>query len=224
MCFSAESSITSAVLLGGITIMCANLAKSKKQQYPLVVVPLVFMLMQLVEAVTWIASTTSYAPKVFSFAAYFFFIISYVYWPLIAAIICFMLEERPKQKKVIGGIFLLGLFSAAMTLYLSLYAPAPTGRIVQHSIQYTYSVYDPYPFIVQIKGFFLLFLIGVPIAISRIPYKWLNIVFFTVSFTVAISFYDYAFVSVWCFFSTIVAVSVMASLKELNNPAFQVSP
>lgn len=220
MCFSAESSFTSATLLAGLSYASAIMAQSKRQ-YPLVIFPVVFTLMQLVEGFVWLASDHGFFPSiVLPIGAYFFLFISHFYWPLIVPFACFVAETNVRRKKILKGILIGVCLIELAVLGLEITAPAPPSiNIVGHSIQYTFSTFTPYPFLEKIKGFVLLIVLVGTAFVSSLPGRWAILITVAGSFFAAFYFYNYAFTSVWCFFATIVSVVVLVIIHTMNKRA-----
>ncbi|MBX7066371.1 MAG: hypothetical protein K1X28_03990 [Parachlamydiales bacterium] len=218
MCFSAESSFTSAGLLAGLTYAAASFARSKRQ-YPLVLIPFIFTLMQLSEGFTWLAAEKNFYPNLFlPMGAYFFLFISHFYLLLISPLVCFSAETNLERRRILKYILIAVCIVLIGMLYLEIISPSPpTSKIVEHSIQYTFSTFEPYPVFEAIKGYILLALLAVPGMISTLPGRWMITAILVASFAIAWWYYAYAFTSVWCFFATVISAVVVVMLYRLNR-------
>ncbi len=218
MCFSAESSFTSAALLAGLSFAAAKQVR-RKGQIPLVFIPFVFMLMQLSEGFTWLALERNFYPSfLVPFGSYFFLFISHFYWTLIVPFIYMCAETDPKRKKILKSIFYGVCAVAAGILALEIMAPRPPeSQIVQRSIQYTFSTFEAYPLLDRMKGPLLALIMIGPAFISTLPGRWILTGIVVASYLIAMSFYDYAFTSVWCFFGTAASVAVLWILHRMNR-------
>lgn len=177
------------------------------------------MLMQLSEGFTWLAAEKNFYPQIFlPLGAYFFLFISHFYLLVISPLVCFTAETNPKRRKILKVILILVCIALIGMFYLEWTSPrAPTSKIVEHSIQYTFSTFEPYPILEQIKGYILLALLAVPGLISTLPWRWVIAAILVASFVIAFHFYAYAFTSVWCFFATIISAVVVVMLYQMNR-------
>lgn len=218
MCFSAESSFTSAALLAGISFAAAKQVR-RKGQIPLVIIPFVFMLMQLSEGFSWLALQRGFYPSFWvPFGSYFFLFISHFYWVLIVPFIYACAETDPKRQKILKKIFYGVCAIAVGILALEIMAPRPPEiQIVQNSIQYTFSAFEPYPLLDRMKGPLLALIMIGPGFISTLPGRWILTAVVVGSYLIATAFYDYAFTSVWCFFGTAASAAVLLMLNRMNR-------
>jgi len=218
MCFSPEASfaVGGALLPTGAYCLWSALAKGRRY-LPLAFVPLGLGLQQIAEGFVWRglqagdAVQTREASLVFLFFALAFWPF---WWPLLAAV----LEPRPRMRRLFTAIAI-----AAIGWFWVLFFPLAAGadsllttEIVHHSIRYSYpdlAIYDVVPRPV-LRVLYLLCAV-VPLALGSNISGRLPGLLVLASAVVAATAFDYAFVSVWCFFAAIISAYLCAMFHRL---------
>ncbi len=215
MCFSASSSFTSAALLSIIGIAGTTQVTSKKQ-YPLAILPFIFVAMQFCEGLVWLAYDYAFYPNwVFPFAGYFFFLVLYYVWPWILPLAFLLPEPVPARKRLLKAIFMLFLMGQGIIVLLTLKNfDRPTIKIINHSIQYAFDLTlnaTPTIFLP-----FCLMLNAVPALVSSLRGTSLLVLITFPAFVFSYIIYYTTFSSVWCFF-TAIASSLIYIILYLNK-------
>jgi len=226
MCFSAIASFTASALLTATGVYSAKVAWSKDTScLPLALVPVFFGIQQGLEGFVWLGLHGAQPAMVRAGSlGYLFF--SHDFWPFWIPVAAYFLERRPNVKNVIGGIALVGLLFS-----LSLYVPMvvqPDGfeAIINHgSIDYqTHIIYDAlWPR--DWSRLVYLTLVVLPMLLAD---RWGSRLFAGLSALSLVATYgafNYAFVSVWCFFAAILSFYIvyLMQFKPLDEVSAQQS-
>ncbi|MEM7065405.1 MAG: DUF6629 family protein [Cyanobacteria bacterium P01_B01_bin.77] len=217
MCFSATASFTATALLLPTGLYACKLAVDCDRNYlPLALIPCMFGIQQGFEGIEWLAIHSQQTDLIRP-AALGFLTFSHGVWPFWLPLTMLIAEQqRPWAKKLLLGITLLG------TLFgLSLYGPflfSPDTFSVtatQGSIDYqTQLIYDSF-FPRAVSRLIYLLLVTVPLWLSSLIQLRVAGGFLALSLVVAFWFYNYAFVSVWCFFAAILSGYVVYFLNSI---------
>jgi hypothetical protein len=222
VCFSAEASFAVGGALIPAGAFCIGAAWLKKPSYlGLAAVPLFFGIQQVSEGFVWNALHHGDAAQVRSTSLFFLFF-AVALWPFWFPFLTTIMEPQPARKWIFAAITL-----AASAWFWILYFPLLVGpdallttRIEHHSIQYEYpdlAIYETIPKL-PLRLFYLLSVALPPMFGSenwgRIPALVLG-----ASAAIAALVFDYAFVSVWCFFAAVLAIYLCVVFYRLPRPA-----
>ncbi len=221
MCFSATASFTASasLLVAGLYAIKVAWIKSLRL-LPLAAIPLGFSIQQGLEGVVWLNLGGQSAAMV-RLGAMGFFCFSHGIWPAWPALAIFFQEDWPWVKKILLAMFLFGcLFGLSLYGPFWLY-PEWLSVAVQHgSIQYqTQLVYD---WIVPrdlTRLIYLLMVVG-PVCLSKLPQLKVLGGLVALSMGITFWFFNYAFVSVWCFFAAVISlylISVVHGAPRLDD-------
>ena len=204
MCFSAVASYSAGAVLLPAGLYC--LVKSLQKQpsaLPLAIVPLVFSVQQICEGFVW-HGLEHESPDVVRMASLAFLFFALAFWPCWFPLISTLMDPRPIPRR------LFAILTVASTAWFwVLYWPIVTGpssllkvAVAHHSIHYDYfslEVYKHVPLTVMRMLYFSC--VALPMAFGSGSLGRLPGLVFGASALVAASVYQYAFVSVWCFFA-----------------------
>lgn len=229
MCFSATASfIASASLISsGIYISTVSL-KRDWQYVPLSLIPLAFGIQQGFEGLVWLGLNSNNAEWVKGGSLCFLFF-SHGFWLVWMAFAALCLESRAWAKRVLVGTMVVGAVFA-----LSLYGPffysafannpfakgsflgmsQPFSAIAHNgSIDYqTQLIYDQFLPRDVFRFIYLLIVTG-PLGLSQQLLLRLLAGFGALSLVVTYAFFNYALVSVWCFFAAILSLFILSLLR-----------
>lgn len=205
MCFSATASFSAGIVLSAIGI--ASLKKVQEpSQIPFAGIPLIFAIQQICEGILWLALTDPEYAYLRQFSTYAFLFFAQVVWPIWVPFSIILLEKKEKRKNIAKLMVVIG---GMVSIYLAycLVSYNVEGNIIGHHIAYT----QDYPKGLRYFGG-LLYIISTitPPFFSGIKRMWsLGFAIF-VSYIITIVFYEAYIVSVWCFFASIISLSVYA--------------
>ncbi len=199
MCFSPTASFTAGVVLTAVG--CAAIAKtSRKSDIPFAAIPLLFGVQQLTEGVIWLSIGSS--SIVTSVMTFIYLLFSHIVWPVFLPISVYAMERSVWRRRVlslfIGLGFVVGLYFLYYLLTEHVQAEIVGGCIAYSSLHFFKTfVLSPYTAATCASCLF---------SSSRIVQVFGVLTF--LAEIVTFQFYQYAFVSVWCFFSAILSILI----------------
>lgn len=206
MCFSAEASLGSAIVLLPAGAYCIESASRKDRRYlPLAVVPVFFGIQQLCEALVWLelergnAATADTAAR-----AYLFFALAL--WPVWIPLAAASIEPRVRARWLLAALAGIGLLFGIVQYLPFATGPSPDPHVVGHSIRYDLSV------VPAVRSFWswgwmaiYLAAVCVPLLASgnrRVRPLGVGTLLFAL---ISVLLFEHAFASVWCFFAAILS-------------------
>lgn len=205
MCFSAEASFGSAVILGGIGIAALKSCKSNAY-YCLAAIPFLFAMQQFAEGVVWVHFNKYPLDKpILQMAIDAFLIFAFLVWPVWIPLSLALVEKTPWRRHVIVGVLILGIGLSSLNLMYALRETAAV-KVVNHSLQYLGQAPEQmflYPFIILFPCF-----------ISSIRSISIFGMLVLAGYVVANYFYLHNFISVWCFFAALVSLIILKIVKD----------
>ena len=209
MCFSAQASFAAGIVLVPAGIYCLWAAALKKPSYlGLAAVPLGFGIQQISEGFVWHALQhdddvqTRAASLVFLFFALAF-------WPFWFPFLTAVMEPCAKRRWIFAFLSFLAIGWFWVLFYPLLVGPEPLLKIqkVHHSIQYEYPDLAIYSYVSKPRLRLLYFLsIALPPLFSTETWGRIPGLVLGASALLAVLVFDYAFVSVWCFFAAALSI------------------
>jgi len=218
MCFSAQASITSGVVLSAIGVTTLRQA-GKPAQKLFAAIPLLFGLQQFAEGVLWITLKSGGNDKLQNVAAHIFLVAALVVWPVMVPTSIWLMEGVKKRRMIlsifmgIGGI--LSLFYAFCLLSFNV-----TPQIQSFHIVYI----DSFPNLFARSAFlFYAATTVIPLFVSSVKRMWVFGVLITISLVVTGIFFKEYLTSVWCFFAAGVSLTIYWVLDESRSKANQLT-
>lgn len=205
MCFSTEASFTASVILtvGGTAIL--KTATSRSQLF-LAAIPILFAIQQFSEGIIWLHLSNHFGSvALFESAQHSFLTFAFFIWPIWTPLSMAVLETVHWRRIL---LFINLFFGLALSVVNFSYAIREnlTVQVVNHSLQYLGQVPSQtfiYPLIVLL-----------PMFLSSLRSAWIFGFLLTIGYILADYFYTTTFVSVWCFFSALVSLSIYKILKD----------
>jgi hypothetical protein len=222
MCFSAVASYTAGAMLlpAGLYCLIKSLQK-RPSALPLAIVPAVFSVQQFSEGLVW-HGLEHHDPAVVRSASLAFLFFALAFWPFWFPLISTLMDPRPVPRRLFAILTL-----ASTAWFWVLYWPIATGsssmlrvEVVHHSIQYDYfglEVYQHVPRPVMRVLYFSC--VALPMAFGSVSLGRLPGLVFGASALVAAVVYQYAFVSVWCFFAAWMSAYLCWFFWKMERPA-----
>lgn len=208
MCFSATASFTSAALLLPIGLYASRFTWQHNSRYwMLASFPLAFGVQQGFEGLTWLGLASNQGNMV-QMGALGFLFFSHGFWLVWPALTVFMVEQRSHIKVLLLSMATIGLF-----LSLALYAPVllDSNRFMVETMQGSITYHLPPLYTVipttLMRLIYMLIALG-PLRLSeQRPIRLLSY-FMAGAWLITYWLFDYAFVSVWCFFAAIASLYI----------------
>ncbi len=212
MCFSATASIGAGVVLSAIGI-----ATIKKVQHPsqllFASIPLFFGVQQLAEGALWLTIPNSDYERTQEFLTYIFLFFAQVLWPIWVPLSILKLEKNSTKKNIQRGLVGIGLL-IGMYLAYCLMTYNVEAKIVGSHITYIQN----YPVSVRIYGVILYGLATImPPFFSHIKHMWIFGIAIVISYIVSAIFYEHFVLSVWCFFASIISLSIYWIMVNISK-------
>jgi hypothetical protein len=216
MCFSAGASFGAGIVLTGIGI--ASIKKVKQpRQLAFASIPLIFAVQQLSEGFLWLSFSNSFYAEWKEPTIFLFLFFAQMVWPLWVPLSILLLDKKEERKKVEKILVIIGGLIATYIGYCLLSNP------LEAKIEGRHIIYpQPYLKDIQIFGAILYLLVTiVPPFLSSFRRMWTLGVAILISYIITTIFYTDYIISVWCFFASVISVSVYAVMHLINTPPKQ---
>jgi hypothetical protein len=214
MCFSASASFGASVVLTVIGV-----ATLKKTHHPAQLlfasIPFIFGVQQLAEGLLWLSLPNPEYENIQKIFTYIFLFFAQILWPIWVPIAILFLEKRSTRKKLqkllVGPVILVGVYLAYCLLTFHVEAQI-VGQHIAYSQDYPYALK---PYIIVLYALVTV----VPTFFSYIKHMWMLGTTVFISYIITAIFYEHYILSVWCFFSSIISVSIYVIMSEIWNRA-----
>lgn len=230
VCFSAEASFAVGVPLIPAGIYCVWAAALKKPSYlGLAVVPICFGVQQISEGFVWHGLEHGDAVQTRSASLVFLFF-ALAFWPWWFPVLTTLMEPQVRRKWVMAGLSLLATGWFWVLFYPLLAGQVPfTTTTMHHSIRYEYDDLPIYGWLGGILPSFVgnprtplrvLYFLSVALPPSLGSETWGRIpgLVLGASALLAAVVFEYAFVSVWCFFAAALSIYCCVVFYQLPRP------
>src|SRR6185312_1930389 len=211
MCFSASASFGAGVVLSVIGV--ASIKKVKQpSQFIFASIPLVFALQQITEGFLWLALTNPAYAFIQQATTYTFLFFVQVVWP-IWVLLAMLLLEKDERRKKIQKIFLATGILVSTYLAYCLVTFTPIASNIGYHITYQQN---------YLKGFSryggLLYMLATVVSplFSSVKKMWAIGTTILISYIITDIFYENYITSVWCFFASIISISVFWVMYKIN--------
>ena len=212
MCFSTSASFGAGAVLAVIGVVTIKKAK-KPNQILFAGIPFLFSLQQIDEGFLWLALTNNYSAAMKEITTYIFLFIAQVIWPLLVPLSISLLEKNGKRKTFLQVSIFIGAIISVYLTYCLINYPV-NSKIIGYHISYSQN----YPASLSIIGGILYVLATVfPPLISSFKRMWYLGLSILISYIMTRIFYTDYIVSVWCFFASVISISVYAVMTDINN-------
>lgn len=212
MCFSTSASFGAGAVLAVIGVVTIKKAKAPNQVL-FAGIPFLFSLQQIDEGFLWLALTNNYSAAMKEITTYIFLFIAQVIWPLLVPLSISLLEKNGKRKTFLQVSIFIGAIISVYLTYCLINYPV-NSKIIGYHISYSQN----YPASLSIIGGILYVLATVfPPLISSFKRMWYLGLSILISYIMTRIFYTDYIVSVWCFFASVISISVYAVMTDINN-------
>jgi hypothetical protein len=212
MCFSASASFTAGAVLSIIGV--ASITKAKHPSHRLFAsIPLLFGIQQIAEGFLWVTLPIHEYEKIQKLFTYIFLFFAQTLWPIWVPFSILLLTPKISRKfsakLLVACGFVLGIFLFCFLLNFDV-----SAKIVEQHIVY----YQDYPPSFRVIGVILYMLATIiPPFFSKIKHMWLLGTTILISYIITAIFYNHYLLSVWCFFSSVISLSIYLIIVEIGK-------
>ncbi|PBQ30537.1 hypothetical protein CNR22_01715 [Sphingobacteriaceae bacterium] len=212
MCFSANASFGAGIVL--VTIGVASIKKSQhSSQLLFASIPLIFGIQQISEGFVWLSLTYQGWSFLRWPMTYTFLFFAQIVWPFWVPYSILKLERDRKRKQIERILTVLG---ASVSLYLAycLISYYVEAKILGLHISYQ----QDYPAgLSRYGGVLYVIATIVPPFFSGIKRMWSVGMAILISYIITAIFYEDYIVSVWCFFASVISITVLAVMHQIKK-------
>jgi len=216
MCFSATVSYSATAVLVATGLYAIRQARRLPAPYWMwAVIPVFFGIQQAFEGRVWQMLDAGDAVAAIPYAQGFHFF-SHFLWLWWLPLCCYLVEPGKIRKRVTGGFALFGACAGTIVYFFILTHPEwMSVAIREHSICYLYSV--PYRSSVHLPiptAALYALTVLVPLLISSHNRIKIFGVLVLLSMILVSKAYDYAYISVWCFFAAVLSLYLVYMIRH----------
>jgi hypothetical protein len=216
MCFSAAVSYSATAVLVTTGVYALRQARQLPAPYLLwAMVPVLFGIQQAFEGRVWQMLDAGDAAAAVPYAQGFHFF-SHFLWLWWFPLCSYLVEPGKIRKRVIGGFALFGAFAGTLVYFVILTHPEWMSVTVRadsicyrFSVPYRESIHLPIP----TAGLYALTVL-VPLLISSHNRIKIFGVLVILSMFLASKTYEYAYISVWCFFTAVLSLYLVYMIRH----------
>jgi len=209
MCFSASASFGAGIILSVISVVSIKKVK-QTSQIAFAGIPLIFAVQQFTEGLLWLALTHPlYAPFERG-ATYVFLFFAQIVWPVWVPFAILVLAKKNQRKPIEKILVVIG---GVVSLYLAycLASYPVQAKVIGYHIAYG----QDYPAgLSHYGGALYIIATIVPPFFSPIKRMWLLGAAILISYIITTLFYTDYIVSVWCFFASIISITVYLVMRQ----------
>lgn len=212
MCFSASASFgASGILMTAGLFTMTEIKKST--QIMLASIPFLFSLQQLTEGMIWTVLNNAEQVSYENLLVKIYMFFALVVWPTWVPCSLLLLEQDPKQKKILKGLAILGSSLSLAMIYFITVHPV-SAQIIDNHLKYSYQI----PFAhTYLFGLIYIAVTVVPHFFSSIRKLQILGVFLLFTYFLSEIFYFQFIFSTWCYFAGIISVSIFFIVKSLSE-------
>jgi hypothetical protein len=216
MCFSASASFGAGVVLNIIGV--ATIKKtSHSPQLLFASIPFIFGVQQIAEGMLWVTLPNPDYVNIQKICTYIYLFFAQMLWPLWVPIAILLIEKKETRKNIqkvcVAAGLIVGVYMAYCLLTFHVEA-----KIVGYHIKY----FQDFPPSLRKYSITLYGLATIaPPFFSHIRRMWMLGTTILISYIVTAVFYEHYILSVWCFFSSIISLSIYAIMVEISKTAQQ---
>lgn len=206
MCFSATASFTAGVgllAIGAVTTSRIN----RPAELPFALIPVLFGVQQLIEGGLWLTFPVS-APHINSVLTHLYSLFSHVLWPVYVPIAVLLIEPEMWRRKALMAIALAGAAVGLYLLYFLVTEPIISEVIGRHISYQSAHFYTP-----AVMTLYVLATCVSSFVSSCKTIRWFGAATFSALVT-AYGFFDFWFISVWCFLAAILSMIVLFHFRQ----------
>lgn len=212
MCFSATASFGAGVVLSAIGITSIKKVQHH-YQCMFAAIPLLFAIQQFSEGILWLTLPYPDLQLIQRGTTFFFLIFAQIVWPVYIPVAILLLERQKTRKNIQRVLVGIGLLVSCNLAYFLINYEVH-AEIDCYHITYIQS----YPEKFRILGGILYGIATIaPAFFSHIKRMWMLGVTILISYIITALFYENYLISVWCFFASVISISVWVIMREIKT-------
>lgn len=204
MCFSAEVSFSASAVLAVSGVVAVKKASSAKQLF-FAGIPFIFAVQQLAEGVLWVSFTHVEFEKFRQLSTLVFLVFAQVIWPSWVPFSVLMVERNPARKLLLKAFLLIGITLSVYVLYCLCVYPVAAYPDAHHL---KYELGFPLANSLLAAVFYFIPTVLSCVVSSAKRMTTLGLVLLGSYLLARLFFREYS-LSVWCFFSAIISITVI---------------
>lgn len=212
MCFSTSASFGAGAILAVIGVASIKKAKSPSETF-FASIPLIFSFQQFTEGFVWLSLSNPTYAFLQQISTYTFLFIAQVIWPTWVPLSIFLLEKKSKRKIIQKILIGIGIMVSAY-LGFCLLSYHVEAKIMDYHISYEL---DFPVFLSKYGSIFYIIATIAPSYFSSVKRMWMLGTAILISYIISTIFYTDYVVSVWCFFASIISLTVFIIIYEINK-------
>lgn len=212
MCFSANASFGAGAILSVIGIASIKKAETRSQVI-FASIPLIFAIQQITEGFLWLALSNPNFEFLRWPSTYIFLFFAQVIWPFWVPYSILKIEKEESRMKIKKALVVIGSIVSTYLFYC-LISYHVEAKIMGMHISYM----QDYPIFLSFYAGLLYIIATIfPPFFSSIKGMWTLGISILISCIITAIFYTDYIVSVWCFFASIISMTVFLILHEMKN-------
>lgn len=224
MCFSTTVSFSTSAALIPIGIYAFNKVMEIDPRYlPLALIPFMFGVQQFIEGFVWHYYDTGDFKLMQTYGRGFIFF-SHFFWMLWIPLTSWLIEPQPQRKNIFFTLMAIGFTLGIITIFPLLSQPGRLDiSVIEHSISYeTHLVTHEYITKNMLRVGYAIIVLA-PLLLSSVKILQNYGLLVSISVLVTYIFFEYAYVSVWCFFAAFLSFYILyhvlhpATLEVIRN-------
>jgi len=211
MCFSAGASFGAGIILSSISVACIKKVK-RPSQLAFASIPLIFAMQQFAEGFLWLSLTDSFYSPLQKVATYTFLFFAQIVWPVWVPASIMFVADKAKRKSLDKFLVIIGIIISLFLAYCLL-----TFHVQAKVSNYHIAYGQDYPAgLTRYGGIFYMIVTILPAFLSSVKRMWTVGTALAISYLTTIFFYTGYVLSVWCFFASIISVTVFVVMHKVN--------
>ena len=206
MCFSATASFTAGIGLLAIGAVTVSRIR-RRAELPFALIPGLFGVQQMIEGALWLTFPDN-APLANTVLTYLYSFFSHVLWPIYVPIAVLLLEPEAWRRRVLMVLAAAGAAAGFYLLYFLITEPI-VSEVVGSHISYQ----SPHFYIGAVMVLYVLATCVSSFFSSCKTIRWFGAATFVALLTAA-AFYNFWFISVWCFFAAVLSLIVLVHFSH----------
>ena len=215
MCFSANASFAASTVTGVIGIIAITKTRTTPQLL-FAIIPLLFSVQQLSEAVVWLSLKHSSLAPWRPLFLYVFLVFATIIWPFMIPLTTRLLEKSSLRRKILSVLSVLGATASATIIWIMIRFPLHVTSVAHH-LHYQFDLPKSLKDLIWIfTSVYLVATIVAPFVSSIKRINWLGVVFL-VAYAFTLAAFPSSVVSIWCYFAAVLSILVLWILVEIKN-------